>query len=402
MAWRNLGRNRKRTGLALLAIAVGQWALLATQGLMHGYGDNIQRAITGPVVGHIQVHHPDYREERAVDLVIGDADRILERIKALPRVTDAVGRVQAPVLIAPREDAFIAMVIGVDSRSESKPFGLLSGNEDELRAGQVMIGYRLARKSGIQVGDEVALVGQAVDGSLANDLFTVQSIITGPADIVNQSGVVMGIEDAQEFLGMPDQVHEIVVRAGRLEDVEPRVATLRDEKLLAGLEILSWREIMPEMVMMIEMIDYSGLFVLVLVLIAAVAGIMNTLMMATYERMHEFGMLLALGCRPGRIVRVILVEAILLAVLGVLIGTLLGGAFTAAFQETGINMASWGGEQTGDLAYAGMRMPLDIVPRLEWIDPLIGLVSVVAVSLIAALWPAAVAGRLDPMEAMRS
>ena len=229
-----------------------------------------------------------------------------------------------------------------------------------------------------------------------------QAVVKGPSDIVNQSGVVMRIRDAQAFMGMSAQVHEIVVRANRLEEVEPLVAELKSSPFLAGLETLSWREIMPQMVIMIEMVDYCGLFVLVLVLIAAVAGIMNTLMMATYERMHEFGMLLALGCRPVRIVRIIMIEAVLLGVLGVATGTALGVGFVAAFQKTGIDMAAWGGERVEDLAYAGMRLPLEIVPRIELIDPVVGLASVVLVSLVAALWPAVVAGRLDPMEAMRS
>lgn len=402
IAWRNLWRNRRRTALAVLAIAVGQWALLATQGLMRGYGDNIQRAVTGPLVGHVQIHDPEYRDERALDLVVRDAPDKLRAIRALPQVEDAAARIYASVLMAPQREAFIAIVVGVDVESESKPFGLLSGNEAALKPRHVMIGYRLARRSGARAGDEIALVGQAVDGSLANDLYTVQAVIKGPVDLVNQAGVVMRLEDAQQFLVMPAQAHEIVIRARQLDFVEPLLAALNGMASLRGLEIVPWRQLVPELVMIIDMVDKVGLFVLLLVLIVAVAGIVNTLMMATYERMHEFGMLLALGCRPRRIVRMILIEAVLLGVLGVAVGSGLGFGFVAATQEHGIDMASWGGEQTEDLAYGGIRLPLQIKPRLEQTDPLMGLMAVVLVSLLAAAWPASVAGRLDPMEAMRS
>lgn len=402
IAWRNLWRNRKRTGLALLAIAVGQWAVLATQGLMRGYGDNMQQAITGPMVGHVQLHHPDYREERALELVIDETDSKLSSISALPHVVSAAGRIHAPVLMAPVREAFVATVIGIDVESESRPFGLISGNTDPLGPRHVMIGHRLARKSGAGAGDEIALVGQAVDGSLANDLFIVQSIVKGPSDVVNQTGVVMSLADAQQFLEMPDQVHEIIVRAKRLEHVDNLLAPLREAPVLAKLEIAPWYEIVPELVMMIDMVDVSGWIVLVLVLIAAVAGIMNTLVMSTYERMREFGMLLALGCSPRRIVRMIMIEALFLGILGVALGTALGVGFVAVFRESGINMASWGGEGLEDFAYAGMTIPLEIIPRIEWFDPLVGLVSVMMVSLLAAIWPAASAGRLDPTEAMRS
>lgn len=402
IAWRNLWRNKKRTALALLAIAVGQWALLASQGLMRGYGDNIQNAITGPMVGHLQLHHPGYREEHALDLVMDDADRKLAFITDLPQVTNAAARIYAPVLTAPGREAFIATVIGIDADTESKPYGLLSGCRKALKPGHVMIGYRLARKSGATAGEQIAVVGQAFDGSLANDLYTVQTVIKSPADVVNQSGVVMRLEDAQTFLGMENQVHEIVVRAKRSEDVPSIVMQLKTNALLNNLEILSWREIVPELVVVIDMVDYTGWLVLVLVLIAATAGIINTLLMATYERMHEFGMLLALGCRPIRIIGMIMIEAIFLGILGVVTGTLMGLLFIAVFRETGIDMAAWGGGHSEDFAYAGMRIPMEILPRIEWYDPCVGLAAVIIVSLLASLWPALSAGRLDPMEAMRA
>ncbi len=402
IAWRNLWRNHRRTGLALLAIGVGQWAVLTTQGLMRGYGDNMQQAITGPLVGHVQIHHPDYRDEQALELVIQDTTGKLAAIAGLPHVENAVGRIQAGVLVAPRDDAFIATVIGIDVESESRPTGLISGNRTPLAPGHVMIGHRLAGKCGAGIGDEIALVGQAADGSLANDLFTVQQIIKGPSDIVNQTGVLMALADAQQFLQMPDQVHEILVRADRLEHVDALLPALQEMPALAGLEVAPWYEIVPELVMMIDMVDVSGWFVLILVMIAAVAGIMNTLVMSTYERMREFGMLLALGCSPRRIVRMIIIEALLLGSLGAALGTGAGGAFVAVFRRTGIDMASWGGEKLEDFAYAGMTIPLEIIPRIEWSDPLVGLAAVMIVSLLAAIWPAASAGRLDPTEAMRS
>jgi ABC-type lipoprotein release transport system permease subunit len=177
---------------------------------------------------------------------------------------------------------------------------------------------------------------------------------------------------------------------------------LRATPDLAKLDITPWRKLAPELVMIIDMVDKVGYFILLLVLIAAVAGIANTLMMATYERMHEFGMLLALGCTPRRVTRMILCEATFLGGIGVAVGSLLGGIFVAITAHTGVDMASWGGKGVSDVAYAGMRLPLQIYPRLTAMDPVVGLVAVILVSLLAALWPAWVAGRLDPMEAMRA
>lgn len=402
IAWRNLGRNKRRTFLALLAIAVGQFALLATNGLMHGYADNIRLAITGPMIGHVQIHEPDWREERAMDLTIRDVDKVLEVVRADDEVKNAGARIYAPVLAAPERDAFGAVVLGVEVDVESTEYGLLSGLDQPLRQGEVLIGNRLARRMKAKPGQEIAIIGQAVDGSIANDLYTIKDIVSSPADIVNQSGVVMRLDDAQQLFYMPGEAHEIVIRAKTSGISGELTHRLAEQPALRGLEVADWKTIVPELVLVVEMADYMGYFVLILVFIAAIAGIANTFMMATFERIHEFGMLLALGTRPVRLVSLILVEATLLGILGVIVGTMLGGVFVAITHQTGIDMASWGGPEASDIAYQGLNLPLEIHPRLTIVDPLVGLVAVIITALTAAAWPASLAARLEPMEAMRA
>lgn len=403
IGWRNLGRNKKRTALALLAIGVGQFALLASNGLMRGYADNIRLAITGPMIGHAQVHAPKWRQERALDLYMEDLPDVMRAIRADEAVGSAAARVYAPVLVAPKTDAFIGIVAGLDVAVESEPYGMLSGLDEPLKDRHVLLGHRLAKKSGAQVGDEIAVVGQAADGSMANDLFIVQDVISSPADLVNQSGVVMSLANAQELFVMPDQAHEIVIRAMQAGQAEQIVERLRQKPALAESDVESWQEIVPELVIILKTSDYVGYFVIVIVFIAAVAGIANTLMMATFERMHEFGMLLALGSRPRRLIRMIVIEAILTGILGVIIGTALGYLFVVATADSGIDMASWGGSgEVKDMAYKGLNLPLHVYPRLEYSDTLMGLIAVMFTSLVASLWPAWIAARLEPMEAMRA
>ncbi|MHC4558696.1 MAG: ABC transporter permease [Planctomycetota bacterium] len=404
IAWRNLGRNIRRTALAILAITVGQFALLATDSLMRGYADNIRLAITGPMIGHVQAHAAEWRQERAIDLVIEDAESIVTQIQADPTVMNATARIYAPVLFAPEQDAFVAMVVGLQSNIESHEWGLLSGMTEPLQKGKVLIGHRLARKTGAKIGQEIAVVGQAADGSLANDLYVIQDIIKCPVDMVNQSGVVMSLEDAQQLLYMPNAAHEIVVRTNQSGQEKQLVERLQQMEGLNEAEVMSWQELVPELVVILNTSDWVGYFVIVIVCIAALAGIANTLVMSTFERMHEFGMLLALGSRPRRIVRMIMYEAILTGLLGVAAGTLLGYLFVWMTSSTGIDMASWGGSggEVADMAYKGLNLPLHIYPRLEIFDALLGLVAILATSLVGSIWPAWIAGRLEPMEAMRA
>jgi ABC-type lipoprotein release transport system permease subunit len=170
---------------------------------------------------------------------------------------------------------------------------------------------------------------------------------------------------------------------------------------LKDLEVLPWQQLVPELVTVINSTEFTGYFVLVLVFVAAIAGIANTLMMSTFERMHEFGMLLSLGCRPLRIVVLIVMEACLVAILGVALGTVLGYTFVEATQTHGIDMASWGGSQANDIGFKGLTIPLNIFPRLQVGDPVLGLVAIFITSLLASIWPTWIAARLEPMEALR-
>ena len=113
-------------------------------------------------------------------------------------------------------------------------------------------------------------------------------------------------------------------------------------------------------------------------------------------------MLLSLGCRPLRIVALIVLEACLVAILGVALGTLLGYGFVGMAQAYGINMASWGGSETSDMGFKGLTIPMHIFPRLQTSDSVLGLVAIMITSLLASIWPTWIAARLEPMEAMRT
>ena len=155
------------------------------------------------------------------------------------------------------------------------------------------------------------------------------------------------------------------------------------------------------MVDMVEMMDYATFFVLIFVFVAAVAGVANTMLMSTYERVHELGMILALGASPWRIVRMVFAEAAVLGLVGAAIGTVAGCVLVVVTSYTGLDFAALGGETVENFAFGGTRMPLLVYPWLKVTDVLIGVVAILVTSIIAAVWPAIIAARLEPMEALR-
>ena len=403
IAWRSLGRNWRRTALALTAIAVAQTAVLLVDGLMNGMADSTAAALTGPMVGHVQAHAPEWRAEQAPDLVIDSLDDRLARIRATDGVRQALPRLYAPVLVAREIDGHAAMVVGLDPARESEPGGLLEGlpREARPRERQVLIGAALAREMHVELGDELAVLGQGADGSMANDLVTVSGFLQTPVDLVNRLGVVMPLEAAQETFAMPDMAHEITIHGRGTLDAAPALAA-RIARAHPELEVLPWRELAPEASAILDITGYYGIAVLFIVFLAAAVGVANTMLMATFERRRELGMLLSLGTTPGRLIRMIVTEAVILGLVGVAIGSVLGALLVFWQGQVGIDMmASESGASPGVAMY-GINFATALYPYLEAADFVPGFVGIVVVSTLAALMPAVHTARLEPMEAMRS
>jgi ABC-type lipoprotein release transport system permease subunit len=404
IAWRNLGRSRRRTLITLTAIAIAQMAVLAITGFVNGRNEWMIDALTGPMLGHAQVHAPGWREEQAPDLAIDRIEERLAAVRSVDGVAQAYARIYAPALAAREVDGHAVIVIGVDAETEAADGGLLDGLPAAAipRERTVLVGSRLAREAGIEVGDELAVLGTRADGSLASDLLTVGGILHTPVDLINRTGVVMQLAAAQDTFGMPDMAHEITIRGAGSGEVAPalaaRVAAL---PALGGLEVLPWRELAPEMSAALESSAVASFVMLLVVFIAAAAGVANTMLMATFERRRELGMLLSLGTTPWRLVRMILAEAVALGILGVIAGSVLGGLLVLHLGHTGMQVLA-GADQGAELAAFGVNFTGALHPFLHAGDFVPGVIGVSIVSIAAALWPAIVTARLEPMEAMRS
>jgi putative ABC transport system permease protein len=405
IAWRNLGRNGKRTAFALTAIGIGQLAFLITAGLLNGYADQFLNSITGPLIGHVQIHAHEWREQRSVDRTIGDLTSVLSATGSTAGVANVAPRVYAPVLVAVETEGFMGFLVGVDGPSEAHRGGLFRNGArgERLGQGRCLVGRSFASRNGVAAGDTLALVGQDVDGAIASGLFEVGEIISSTVDVVNNQGIVLSLEDAQSFLYLGDEAHEIVVHVENPDAVQDVLALLVSSPQLDGLEVLPWQEISPITAAFMKIMDeYLGIFLLI-VIIAAAAGIANTMLMSTFERRHQFGMLLALGTTPWRLVRILVLEAVILGQLGAAAGTALGLALVGYAARNGIDYAALGGAQEQyEIAFQGLQLSSIVFPSLSVSDVLTGAVAVFAVSIVAIIWPSLHIAHLEPMEALRS
>jgi ABC-type lipoprotein release transport system permease subunit len=308
IAWRNLWRNRRRTGLALTAIALSVVLVLAYTSILRAYEQWVVATLTGPMLGHVQIHAPQWRKDRLQERTVRGVGAILGEVRRDPAVAGATARVYAPALAAREEEGFAVIVMGLDPLAESGPGRLLGALGDLPRGREAIVGRQLADLMGVRAGERIAIVGQGVDGSLASELFTVHAVVSTAVDFVNRQAIVIDLSAAQELFAMTDEAHEIVVHVRQADQAAAITGRLSALPAAAGYEVLDWERLAPEMVSLAQITELAGLFVLVLVFVAAAAGVANTMMMATFERTREFGMLLALGTHPARLIRLVVEE----------------------------------------------------------------------------------------------
>jgi ABC-type lipoprotein release transport system permease subunit len=405
MGWRNIWRNRVRTFLVCFAIAIAQVTLIWINSFMNGDEARIFEALTGPILGHIQIHAPKYRDDEAIESVIANAATLARRIAEVPHVRGVSMRVYAPVLASLKETGHVARLTGMNIAAERKAGGVLEGlgSERAPSAREALIGKGLAADMGVRPGDTLALMGQAVDGSIASGLYRVKAVIETPVDQINQVGIIIDLPAAQDFLGMADQVHEMVIRTDSQQFIPGALAALRSLPSLKPYETLSWDQIVPSMATLLQMAGKVNYLILVLVFLTIVAGVANTMMMATFERVHEFGMLLALGCNPMRLIRLLAIESLTLGIVGVTIGTVIGIALTLYGVRNGIDLNALGNAGSGaKLTFEGMSLSMKVIPILKLKDIASGVGAVCVTSVLASLWPARRISRLEPVEAMRT
>jgi len=408
IAWRNLSRNRRRTALAISAIAIGQFTLVFVSGMMAGMFDDMIDAITGPLVGHVQVHHEEWRDERAVDLCVHGIDDAVQRIERMSDVQAALPRIYSPALTASGEQsnepaqAEVAVVVGIRFDAEMKHGGLLEDLNAEEFGGGAVLGSVLATRLGVHEGELLAVISQDADEFPVTELVEIGAIINSPVELVKTMGILIPLEEAQALFALTDQAHELIILGTDYQNADLLAAEVSALPALADAEVLTWQQATPDLARMIEFKGWIDFVFVGILFIAAAAGIANTAMMSTFERLREFGMLLALGTKPQRIVVMVLVESVLLGVVGVVVGSVLGTIVVLITSRTGIDYAGFAGSEAQDVSFAGLNISYMMYPVFRLRSIVFGFIAVSLTSILASTWPAMFAARLEPVRALRS
>jgi len=395
LAYRNLWRNKTRSLLSALAVGVGMALLLlmvsVLEGEMRGALQNTIRLQSG----HLQIRPASYDENKISlkwDDLIADPDQIVGKIKSLPQVTVATPRLIASGILTISDESKGVQIIGIEPDSAAnQPFreGMIAGEfiKADDREG-ILIGKILADKLKLKVNDKVNLLVTTSNGDVDEQLFTIRGIFTTRTPGFDESTIFMPLAKAQTITATENHASAIFVLLQNTEDADPVAQALQS----ANLKILTWRD---QNQLIVQFEDYANAFFIILYLIVlgiTATVVTNTLVMAVFERTREIGILAAIGMKGSGIMAQFLAEAALLATGGVIGGLIIGGVM--------VYFATVKGFYIGDFGITGALFEDRIYAHFTAGNTITLAIVTYVITLIASLYPARLAARMEPVEAL--
>ena len=399
VAWRNLWRNSRRTWLTAGGIAFAIAVIVFAVSFQMGtYAEMIDNA-TSMLSGHLQIQHRDYPEDRRFEQSVPSLSALVARLERQPGVESVAPRVEAFSLVSAGERAFGAQVLGVNPQRERQTVRFL----DRMREGRMIktgqeavLGEVLARNLGVGLGGELVLLGTGKEGSVAALALRVVGIFRTGIPELDRTMLSAPLATVQEAFGLRDEAHTLAIRAERVDNSE-RLARELNGWLPTPLTARSWQEVLPDVRQSIELDRVGAYFFYGIIVVVVTFSVVNSFIMTVFERTREFGMLRAIGMRPGKIVLMVQLEAAYVALLGAVVGVSLVLPVVLWLEQYGLYL----GEEVSSMA-AEMYVSERLYPKAT----LFGMAGAPALMLvstqIAALIPSLRIRRLQPVAALRA
>ncbi|MCZ6831187.1 MAG: FtsX-like permease family protein [Gammaproteobacteria bacterium] len=397
LAWRNLWRNYRRTSIMLLAIVVGVWAMIFMNALMIGMVDGMVKGGIRNLPGHAQIHHPAYRDDPSVvNNMPAPAGDLLKALGS-DGVLGWSARVRVPAVISSERDSRGVILLGVDPVREAGVGFDLSDLVDGrfLEAADdtgLVVGAKLLQRLETRLGKRVVVMSQDPHNNVAERGFRIVGVYSAELDSQEETFIYAGRETVQKMLEMGSAISEVAILGQDYRDLSVWYPAL-EQAAGSGLEVRDWRELDAFLDTMLGVQDGMALVLIVIIFIALSFGLVNTMVMAVFERIREIGLMQALGMRPSSILYQVLVEAFILLVLGLVLGNLLA-LLTIAPLESGIDISGIadGAEMFG--------MSTVLYPALRAGDMVMASVIVMVLGLLSSFLPAWRAAHINPVEAI--
>ncbi len=398
MALRNIFRQKRRTLFTGLSI-VGGFALAV---IFIGWSDGSYNAIidqfTRTRLGHIQIHEKTYLERPTLFKTINNVAPIEGVLDGMKGVESWAPRVYSAGLAGDGDRSAGVQIVGLDPAREVRATRfdrtivqgrLFSGPA----AREAVLGRVLAEILQAKLGDEIVLLSQGADGSIAEDQFTLVGVASSGDEMTDRTAYYLPLGTAQSYLVLDSKVHEIAVVVSKLGLVRAAARAIAARLDDPSLSVEPWQEFAKSFYNAMKA-DKAGMWVMLLVIVVIVAvGVLNTVLMSVLERRREYGLLKAIGTRPGRIVRLVILEVLILSVMSMAVGAGLGLGANAFLARHGIRFGA--GITYGGMVFDTMRSEIN---ARSFVIPA---VTVIVAALVVGLFPALKAARTEPARTMR-
>jgi ABC-type lipoprotein release transport system permease subunit len=402
LAWRNLWRHSRRTWLTIGAMVFSNALLVFMISLQFGMYELMIENTLKAFTGHLQVQAPGYKDEMKIRQVVPDAAALAARLRRDLETESISTRSSAFALLSSEDRSYGVQLYGVVPGREAS-ISSVPGLVREGRflegdaAAEIVVGSVLARNLKVGLGDEVTLLGSGRDGSFAAAIANVVGIFESGVTAMDRSIAEVPFDFFDDVFYMQGAAHSIVVVGPSLSAVE--VYRQRVESLLpAGEDLVvhNWDALQPGLKQAIQADMSSAFFMYGLLVILVAFSVMNTQLMSVLERTHEFGIVLSLGLKPGRLARLVLLETTLMGLAGLVLGAVVGGLFTLYFSINGFSYPGM------DQLAANFNLPSRFFPQVTLVSLLLGPAVVLLGSILSAIYPALRLHWLKPVEAMRA
>ncbi len=394
LAWRNLWRQRRRTTIMLAAVALGVWSMVVLAALYRGLMEQQVRTEILSLTGHIQIHAPHFLDDPTVEHSMPAPDTMLRAALDNRDIVAWAPRVRVPAVVSSERESAGVVLVGIDPAAERG----LSFIPDAVVAGRylkdsddqgLLLGRELAERLETGLGKRVVILSQDADNQIADRGFRVVGIFGAEGGNDETAFVFTGLHVAQGMLKLGTKISEIGVMTQDRDAVAAPLVRLR--AAATGLDVEPWTAIQPLLVLTVRI---SNIFMYIwfgIVFLAMSFGLVNTLLMAVFERTREIGLVQALGMKPGLILFQVIIESVMLLVVGLGAGNLLAWT-TIALLHKGIDLSRFA---------QGMQMVgygTHLYPYVATEDVVVANVLVIVLGILASLYPAYRASRYVPVE----
>ena len=398
IAWRNIWRHKARSSVIVFSVVFGLWTGLFIQAYMNGLVDERIHTAISKEISHIQLHHPDFKKNYEAKYSIPDGNAILDSISRIPTVKAVSGRIVSKGMITTTTGSAGIKISGVDSAPEDSVTHLsnniISGKyfTPDVR-NEILVGEKLLQKLKLKLNSKVVVTLLDNSNNIVSGAYRIKGIYRTQNTPYDETNVFVERSELAQLLGMNQDPHEIAILLTSnelLDSIYNGIAAKHP-----SLKTESWKEISPEMNLIVSTSGQSMLVYMSIIMLALAFGIVNTMLMAVLERTREIGMLMAVGMNKTRVFTMILLETIFIVFAGTPIGMLLGFFTVTYFGHHGIDMSA------NKELYASFGFSEVIYPKLSFGNYIAILELVTVTSLISSIFPARKALSLNPSEAIR-